>query len=45
MVFNSNYDCLIHLIADNLTYTGFSQISFHDYFLLFTIYLSVCFAQ
>ena len=28
MVFNSNNDGLVHLIADNLTHTGFSQISF-----------------
>ena len=34
MVFNCNYDGLIHLIADNLTHAGFSQISFHDSFLL-----------
>ena len=35
MVFNSNYNGLVHLIADNLTHAGFSQISFHDYFLLY----------
>ena len=30
MVFNCNYDGLIHFVADNLTHAGFSQISFHD---------------
>ena len=40
MVFNCNYDGLIHLIADNLTHAGFSQISFHDYVLL--LFGSVC---
>ena len=34
MVFNCNYDGLIHFVADNLTHAGFSQISFHDYVLL-----------
>ena len=33
MVFNSNHNGLVHLVADNLTHTaGFSQISFHDCF-------------
>ena len=35
MVLNCNYDGLIHFVADNLTHTGLSQISFHDYFLLY----------
>ncbi len=43
MVFNCNNDGLVHLIADNLTHTGFSQISFHDYVLLIH-YLQRCFA-
>ena len=34
MVFNSNYNSLIQLIIDKLTHAGFSQISFHDSFLL-----------
>ena len=34
MVFDSNNNGLVHLIADNLTHAGFSQISFHDSFLL-----------
>ena len=28
MVFNCNYDGLIHFVADNLTHAGFSQIFF-----------------
>ena len=43
MVFNCNYDGLIHLIADNLTHAGFSQISFHDYVLLNSLFGSVSF--
>ena len=35
MVLDSNYNGLVHLIADNLTHTALSQISFHDYFLLY----------
>ena len=42
MVFNCNYDGLVHLIADNLTHTGFSQISFHDSVLLYSLFRSVC---
>ena len=42
MVFNSNNDGFVHLIADNLTHAGFSQISFHDYVLLYSLFRSVC---
>ena len=41
MVFDSNNNGLVHLIADNLTHTGLSQISFHDYFLLYSLFRSV----
>ncbi len=30
MVFNSNNDSLVHLIADNFAHASFSKISFHD---------------
>ena len=41
MVFNCNHDGLVHLVADNLAHTGFSQISFHDCFLLYSLFGSV----
>ena len=43
MVFDSNNNGLVHLIADNLTHTGLSQISFHDYVLLNSLFGSVSF--
>ena len=31
MVFYCNDDCLVHLVAYNLTNSRFSQVSFHGY--------------
>ncbi len=39
MIFNGNNDCLVHLIANDLTGTCFSQITFHVRLLLFWILL------
>ena len=38
MVFYCNNDCFVHFIADNLTRTGLSKISFHGNF----SFLSIC---